>query len=125
MVRLRLKPDQGVVIMKDETRLIICPESWRATDELVELWGVIIIKEHYRQPVESRGIDPGHKVLEVSVDPFKPKLGESGEDRASWVKRTSAFLVRRRLRGPEMKVKFFEAGQHGETSDHHPERGIP
>src|SRR5450631_649322 len=106
--------------MKDETRLIVCPECWRATDELIEFWGVEvkIIKERDRQPVESRGVDPGQKVLQVFVDPFEPKLRESGKDRASWRRWTSAFLVRTRLRGVELKGKSFEAGQQGEASDH-------
>jgi hypothetical protein len=113
---------QSVVTMKDETRLIVFPECWRATDELVEFWGVEvnIIEERDLQQVESRGIDPGHKVLQVFVDPFEPKLGESGKDRyrASWRRWTSAFLVRTRLRGVESKDKSFEAGQQGEASDH-------
>jgi hypothetical protein len=99
--------------MKDETRLIICPECWRAADELVEFWGVEVnvIEENCRQPVQSRGIDPGNKFLQVFVDPFERERRESGEDRATWRRRTSAFLVRGRLRGVELKIKFFEAGQ--------------
>ena len=88
MLRVRLKTDLSFVATKDEMRPVICPESRRATDELLEFRGVelrevIIIKEHYRQPGESRGIDPGHKVLEVFADSFKSKFGESGENRAS------------------------------------------
>jgi hypothetical protein len=106
--------------MKDETRLIVFPECWRATDELVEFWSgeVNIVEERDRQQVESRGIDPGHKVLQVFVDPFERKPRESGKDRASWRRWTSCFLVRTRLRGVEAKAKVFEAGQQGEASDH-------
>jgi hypothetical protein len=106
--------------MKDEVRLIVFPERWRATDELVEFWGVEvnIIEECNQQLVESRGINPGHKVLQVFVDPFEPKKSESGKDRVSWRRWTSAFLVRTRLRGVEGKAKFFKAGQQGEASDH-------
>jgi hypothetical protein len=85
-----------------------------------EFWDVEvnIIEERCRQPVESRGIDSGQKLLRVFVYPFEGKPPESGEDRASWRKQTSVFLVRTRLRGVELKVKFFKAGQHGEASDH-------
>ena len=71
--------------MKEETRLIICPEGWRATDELVEFWGVGVnmTEELGRQPVGSRGIDPGQKVLQVFVDPLERECRESGKDRAS------------------------------------------
>ena len=34
------KSDQRFETMKDEMRLIICPQCWRATDELAEFWGV-------------------------------------------------------------------------------------
>jgi hypothetical protein len=57
------------------------------TDELVKFWGVevnITIEERGQQPVKLRGIDPGHKVLQVFVHPFEPKKCESGKDRASW-----------------------------------------
>jgi hypothetical protein len=89
--------------MKGEMRVVVCPECWRATDELVEFWGVEVnvIEERDRQQLESGGIDPGHKVLQVFVDPFEPKRSESGKDRASWRRWTSAFLVRTRLRGIE------------------------
>ena len=74
--------------MKDETRLIIPLECWRATDELIEFWGVEIniieIEKLCRQPVESRGIDLGQKFLQVSVHTFERKTFQSGEDRASW-----------------------------------------
>ena len=72
--------------MKDKMRLIICPEFWRATDELVEFRGVEvdIIEKRCEQPVESRGIDPGDEVLRVFVDPFERETGESGKGRAGW-----------------------------------------
>ena len=72
--------------MKDKMRLIICPEFWRATDELVEFRGVEvnIIEKRCEQPVESRGIDPGDEVLRVFVDPFERKIREIGEDRPSY-----------------------------------------
>jgi hypothetical protein len=79
MVRsLRLKwtkPDLGFVTMKDETRLIICVECWRATDELVEFRGVEvnIIEELCQQPVESRGVDLGQKFLQVFIYTFERK----------------------------------------------------
>jgi hypothetical protein len=122
-LRLRLtKPDLSFATTKNETRLIISPECWRATEESVEFWGVQVevnvMEGSYQQPVKSRGIDPGHKFLQVFVDPFERERLDSGEDKASWRNWRSAFLVRGRLRGVELKFKFFEAGQHGEASDH-------
>jgi hypothetical protein len=79
---------------------------------------VDIIEEPGRQLVESRGIDLGHKFLQVFVYSFEIETRESGENKASWRRWTLAFLVGKGLRGFEIKVKFFEAGQHGEASDH-------
>jgi hypothetical protein len=105
---------------KEETSLFIFPECRRATDELVEVWGVEvdIIDECYRQRVELRGIDPGHKFLQVFDHPFELKNRESREHRANWRKWTWAFEVRVRLRGFEDEMKFFEAGQTGVASGH-------
>src|SRR6267154_1474559 len=101
------KPDQSFKTMKDETRLIICYECWRAADELVEFWDVKvnIIEERCRQQVELRGIDPSHEFLEVFVDTFEGEIHESGKDRASWRKWRSAFEVGIRFRGSEFKMK--------------------
>jgi hypothetical protein len=53
---------------------------------LDEFWDVKadIIEELCPQLVESRGIDPGQKFLQVFVDTFEREAHESGEDRASW-----------------------------------------
>jgi len=77
--------------------LIVCLESGRATDELVEFRGVEvnILEERRHQLVESRGIDTGNKVLQVFVGPSEPKLGESREDKTSWGRWRLAFLVMR------------------------------
>jgi hypothetical protein len=57
-------------------------------------------------------------VLEpIFADTYERRV-ESRKDRASWRRWTSAFLVRKILNIVELKVKFFEAGQHGEASDH-------
>ena len=92
---------------------------WSATDELHELWCVKydIIEEGYVQNGELRGIDAGHKVLQILADPLKRKLCESGEDRASRGRRTPGCLVRAGSRGLEFKRKMLEAGQRGEGSD--------
>ena len=73
----------------------------------------------YPQGVESRGIDAGHKVLQIFEDPLEGKISENGKDRACRGRRTSGCLVRARSRGSEFKPKRREAGQRGEGSDHH------
>jgi hypothetical protein len=81
-----------------------------------EFWGVKvnIIEARYRQPVDLRGIDPGHRFLQVFVDPFERKCSESGQGKASWQKWTLAFVESRRPflpKGFEAKMKGFKAGQ--------------
>src|SRR6266852_4757399 len=103
-------------------RLITCPKCRHATDdELAEFWGLEFrIKERCIQPAELRGIDPGHKFLQVFVRPVEPKIRESGEDRANRRKWTSGFEFGMRIIGSELEFKFkcFEAGQHGKGSGH-------
>jgi len=79
-------------MIKGEIRIIICPKCWRATDELVEFWGfeVCINEENCQQQAEVRGVDPGHKFLQVIFHPFVLKICESGKDRANWGKWTPA-----------------------------------
>jgi hypothetical protein len=52
-----------------------------------------------RQPVESRGIDPGHKFLQVFVDAIKEEKPERGKDRTCGWRRTLVFPVGRRYKG--------------------------
>ena len=68
--------------MKNKMGLMICPECWRATDEMVEFWGVDVdvIEELCRKAGEPRGIDPGHEFLQVFDQPREPKYREGGED---------------------------------------------
>ena len=53
-------------------------------DELDELWCVKcdIIEEVYVQVVELRGIDAGHKVLQIFAVPLEGKICENSEGRA-------------------------------------------
>jgi hypothetical protein len=84
-----------------------------------------VIEKYYKQPVESRGIDAGHQIVQVLADFFKPKIGKSGKDRACPRRRTSGRPIRARSRRFESKPKLFEAGQRGEGSEHHLGRNIP
>jgi hypothetical protein len=94
----------SVARTKNETGIIACLESRRATDELVEFQGVEvnIIEGRCHQHAESRGVDTGHKVLQVFVGPPEPKLDESREDKASWWRWRTTFLVM-------MVCKFFKS----------------
>jgi hypothetical protein len=78
-----------------------------------------IIEEVYPEVVESRGIDAGHKILQIFGGPLEPKPCENGENRACRGRWTSACLVRARSRGLESKRELFKAGQGGESSNHH------
>lgn len=59
-------------------------EAWRATDELDKMWVVeisyLIIEEGYGQAEESRGIDPGHNILQIICDTLKIKTSQGRED---------------------------------------------
>ena len=59
-----------------------CFQPRCGTDEFDQLWCVEqdLIEEGYRQLVESRDIDVGHKVLQVFANPFKQNICEDGED---------------------------------------------
>ena len=97
--RVRLtKQELSFVISKPEMCLIICTECWCATDELVEFWSVEIniFVEHGQKLVKSRGIDLGHKALQVFADSFKPKGSESGDEPGS---RTMGKLTHTNLQG--------------------------
>jgi hypothetical protein len=64
-----------------------------------------------------RGIDAGHEVLQVFVDPLKLKKSESGEDRKCRHGRMSASSGKGEWRF-EFEGKLCESGQCGEASDH-------
>ena len=70
--------------MKEHACFTECLECRRATDEFGEVWSIEIdlIEESYIQAVESRGIDAGHEVLQMFVDPFKPEIGKCQEEGA-------------------------------------------
>jgi hypothetical protein len=61
-----------------------CLERWCAIDKSDELSGVKydLIEKGYTQPVELRGIDTGHEVLQVIAGLFERKRCEDREDRA-------------------------------------------
>ena len=106
--------------MKLHTGLIGCLECWCTLDELGELWIVEIdlVEENYIKVFEFGDVDASHEVLQIFASPFETKIHESGEDRMFWWRDTSDFPIRMGSRGSEFKVKFFEAGQCGEASDH-------
>jgi hypothetical protein len=70
--------------MKEHAYFIGCLECPRVADEFSEEWTIEIdlIKEIYFHAIESRGIDAGHKVLQIFADPFKPEIRKSREERA-------------------------------------------
>jgi hypothetical protein len=39
-----------------------------------------LVEEGYYQLVKLRGVDPGHKVLQIFADPFELKQGENREE---------------------------------------------
>jgi hypothetical protein len=49
-----------------------------------------------------------HEVVQVLANPFESQRDESGKDRARRRRRTSAFLVRVRSRGSEIKGKVIQ-----------------
>src|SRR5882762_3993534 len=106
--------------MKDNMCFIGYIETWCSTDELGKLRGVEVdlIKENYAQVAESRGIDAGHKAIQIFTDSSELKIRESRKDSACPSRRW-AIPIRERLRGLETKGKPFEAGQRGEAGDHH------
>jgi len=117
------KGDRNVLIGKDHTSFMLCIELWRAHDELGELLSVEyrlmeIVEEAYPQAVEKRGIDPGHEVLQIFVDPLELPRSESGEESACLRKWTSGFPARATSKGFENKGEIFEPGRHGEASGH-------
>jgi len=67
------------------------------TDELVKLWDVKVEvhKEYDAEVVEKRGIDSGHcqKVLQILVNTYENKFGESGEGKAHRRRQRSAFRI--------------------------------
>src|SRR6266852_6223727 len=107
--------------MKDNMCFIGYIYPWCSTDELGKSGGVEIdlIEENYVGVAELRGIDAGHKVIQIFTDSSKVKIRETGKDRACRRRRTLAFASRVRLWGLESKGKSFEAGQCGEEGDHH------
>ena len=52
------------------------------TDELGEMGSVKyqVMEEGYLQVVEHRGIDPGHKVVQIFASPFDVQLNKNGEN---------------------------------------------
>jgi len=88
-------------------RLIICPEGWGTTDELVVFWGVVVnsIENRGRKQVKSRGIFPGHKVLQVFVDPFEPKPCESGKRYSEWAEVNVSFPGQDKIEGIRIQVR--------------------
>ena len=73
-----------------------------------------LMEEGYLQVVELRGIDPGHKVVQLFASPFDVKLSENGEN--AW--RTLDFVVGATLRRFECNGEIFKPGQHREASRH-------
>ena len=60
-------------------------EHWCATDELSEMWCVEYAFEKVNlYDIETRGIDAGHKVIQVFAWPFKSQRVENGKERACW-----------------------------------------
>jgi len=88
------------------------------TDEPVKLLDVKVeVHERYEvEVVEKRGIDSDQKVLQILINTFECKFGESGEDKACERRERSACWVRARLGGTELKTKGFECGHHCEGS---------
>ena len=97
-----------------------CTRNWCAADELDQLWRVkdAIIEEVYQRLVELRGIDVGHKVLQIFADSLEVKGRKNGEDRACRGRETSAFQIRAKFGGFKCERKFFEAGQCGKGGVH-------
>lgn len=56
----------GLRVQERMTCLFMCPQCWRATDELLEFWAIkfdVSIIEERTQGGELRGINPDHKFL--------------------------------------------------------------
>jgi len=63
---------------------IECLECFCMSDEPVKLGDIKIEvhEEYYAEGVMKRGVESGHKILQVLVNALKFELGESGGDRA-------------------------------------------
>src|SRR5712671_2210410 len=75
--------------------------------------------------VDKRGIDSGQKVLQILINAFEPKFGESGEDKACERVQKSAGRVGARLRGMESKIKGFESVHRCQGSGHRVRWKVP
>jgi len=98
----------------------ICPELLCVGDEPVKLWDVKVeVHEKYDvEVVKKRGIDLGQKVLQILINAFERKVGESRGDKACGRRQRSAFWIGARSRGTESKIKGFKAGHHCQSSGH-------
>ena len=61
---------------------IVCHEIRCATDELGESWSMEyeLTEKHYLQPVKSRSIDPGDKILQIFAYTDENEFSEGGKD---------------------------------------------
>ena len=96
---------------------IECLKLCRALHKLGELWYIEYEskKEGYKEGVEQRGIDPGHKVFQVTTDPSELKMNESGEECACW-QRVLVFQVGKEIGSDGER---FEIGQRSQAGDDH------
>ena len=90
-------------------------EFKRATDKLGQLWGV----DYQLMEVDYiHLVDLGHGVLQIFSSSFETQHSENREEGVCLWRRTSAVPVGATWRGFELNGECFEAGQHGEASDH-------
>jgi len=100
--------------------VVKCLEIFRVTYKPAKLWDVKVevLEEYDAEVVEKRGIDSSQKVLQILINAFEYKFGESGEDKACGRRQVLACCVGERPRGTKLEVKGFESGHHCQGSGH-------
>jgi hypothetical protein len=111
----------GIPVLHDSARACVepvgCLQPRCATDELDKLWSV----EYDFIIVEWRGLDLGHKVLQVFADPSELK-GSTGGGRTVYVGGHGFPLFLASAGETEAiqnsRIKFFESGQYEDRGQH-------
>ena len=127
------KRDFQFVRPKVDTRIIQCLEHFCTTKKQVKLRSHrplsvegmgVILAECYVEDFETRGIDHGQEVLQVTTETFKQAGLERREDKACQRGRIAAMPVMTRFEA-EFYGKCFELVQRGQGSYHRHNSDVP
>src|SRR5712671_72330 len=120
VIKLGVRQQQNAGVENRHLCAVECFELFCVTYKPVKLWDVKVEvhEKHDVQAVEKRGIDPGQKALQILINTFKCKSGESGEGKTRGRRQMSGGWVGARSRGTEFKTKVFESGHHCQSGGH-------